>query len=259
VGEPSPEPNGTLDFGTIVVVGGGCYGSQYVRQLRRARAAGKVRWHRVVVVDHRAACAFAAACRAHPTGDLDLSGAADHWDRIDLVVEEWTAFFAHWLGAALRARSAHASDAIVPSPLMPHLLFEWLVGAARAASPDQPLQIAAPGEIAGIPWQQAGTDGTRYVSYATWTCPINCIEPAKCPHTKGPRDWSMHGTLPSAGPATATALLRVTHRAFGVGMIDVADVLAAHTIVTSAAARRLPAWVATASHCHGAVGGIVPG
>lgn len=249
---------GPLDFGTIIVVGGGCYGSQYVRQLRRARAAGKVRWHRVIVVDHRADCAFATACKAHPSGDVDLAGTPDHWDGIDLVVEDWTAFFAHWLGAAVRARSAHARDAIVPSPLMPHLLFEWLVASARAAAPTQRLQIAAPDAIAGIPWQQPGTDGTRYVSYATWTCPINCIEPMKCPHTKGPRDWSLHDTLPASGPAAATALLRVTHRTFGVGMIDVSDVLSAHKVVTSASARGAAAWVATASHCHGAVGGIVP-
>lgn len=254
----APAPERVLDFGTIVVVGGGCYGSQYVRQLRRARAAGQLRWQRVVVVDHRADCAFALACRAHPTGDVDLGGQADHWDRIDLVVEDWTAFFAHWLGAALRAREAHARDAVVPSPLMPHLLFEWLVTAARVAVPTKRLQLEAPGEIAGIPWQQAGADGTRYASYATWICPINCIEPAKCPHTKGPRDWSMHEALPAAGPAAATALLRVTHRTFGVGMIDVADVLAAHAVVTSAAATGSPLWVATASHCHAAVGGIIP-
>ncbi len=141
---------------------------------------------------------------------------------------------------------------------MPHLLFEWLVTAARAASPTQTVRIAAPDEMADMPWQQPGSDGTRYVSYATWTCPINCIEPVTCPHTKGPRHWSMHDALPAAGPPAATALLRVTHRTFGVGMIDVADVLAAHDVVTSAAVRGLPAWVATASHCHGAVGGIVP-
>lgn len=253
------EPEKALEFATIIVVGGGCYGSQYVRQLRRARAAGRVRWQRVVVVDHRADCAFALACLAHPTGDVDLAGAPDHWDRIDLVVEDWTAFFAHWLGAALRARAAHAADAIVPSPLMPHLLFEWLVTAARAASPARSLQVVAPGEISGIPWQQPGTDGTRYLSFATWTCPINCIEPAKCPHTGGPRDWSMHDTIPAAGPRDAVALLRVTHRVFGVGMIDAADVLAAHAVVTAAVASGVPAWVATASHCHSAVGSLVPG
>ena len=47
-------------FGDIVVVGGGCYGSYYVRQLRRARAAGAVAWDRLLVVDHDPGCAIAA-------------------------------------------------------------------------------------------------------------------------------------------------------------------------------------------------------
>ncbi len=32
------------DYGTIVIVGGGCYGSQYVRQLGRASLAGVMTW-----------------------------------------------------------------------------------------------------------------------------------------------------------------------------------------------------------------------
>ncbi|HTK46432.1 MAG TPA: hypothetical protein VL328_00460, partial [Gemmatimonadaceae bacterium] len=44
-------------FGVVVVVGGGCYGSYYVRQLARAARAGAARWERLVVVDRDAACA----------------------------------------------------------------------------------------------------------------------------------------------------------------------------------------------------------
>ena len=52
-------------YGRIVVVGGGCYGSYYVRQLRRAERAGAIAWDELVVVDHDQACAVAAL----PPGD----------------------------------------------------------------------------------------------------------------------------------------------------------------------------------------------
>jgi hypothetical protein len=172
-----------------------------------------------------------------------------------LICQEWRAFFDSWLGAVLERPAERARDAIVPSPLMPHLLFEWLAARAREMTAPRELPLFMPGEIADVPWQKAGGDGTRYVSHATWMCPINCIEPARCPHSKGPRDWSFHESLTSV-EGEALALLRVTHRTFGVGMIDVADVIAALALVRreTAAGRRVR--VATASHCHGAVAGI---
>lgn len=252
--EPSTLGDACLEFGVIVVVGGGCYGSQYVRQLRRARAAGKVRWERVVVVDRDAGCAHVRAVAVDPVGASNITTSPDAWDRIAFVHSEWASYFDQWLSAAVADAAAHAHDAIVPSPLMPHLLFEWLLARARRRWPQSNVTIDVPGELTGVPWQKAGGDGTRYASYATWVCPINCIEPATCPHTGGPRDWSFHESL-ARGPVP-TALLRVTHRLYGVGMIDVADVLAADALIVESLPRNVTVRVATTSHCHGAVAGI---
>ncbi len=63
-------------YGTIVVVGGGCYGSYYVRQLERAverRAPSTI--ERIVVVDRDPGCAVAAALAARseaPAVHIDL-------------------------------------------------------------------------------------------------------------------------------------------------------------------------------------------
>ena len=46
-------------YGTIIIVGGGCYGSYYLRQLRRAAVAGAIAWKRLVVVDRDPACRVA--------------------------------------------------------------------------------------------------------------------------------------------------------------------------------------------------------
>ena len=247
-----------LSFGTIVVIGGGCYGSYYVRQLARAREAGAVSWRSVLVVDRDPGCRVASAARSAGIG---------------FECAPWAEFLSGFLGAAAGAPAgihpdsigdATAGDAIVPSPLMPHLLFEWLLSRARDRWPGRGVTVRPLGAPPAVPWQRAAPDGTaHYVSFAEWMCPINCIEPLRCPVTRGRRDW----TMPAALTAYVTAqresghvlegplVFHCTHRAFGVGMIDVRDVLLADrhvaTVARDATADFL---VGTVSHCHGALG-----
>ena len=236
-------------YGTIVVVGGGCYGSYYVRQLARARAKGALTWARLLVVDRDAACRVAR--------ELPEAGAT-------VVADEWGAFFDRWLGEAAAAAPAApaARDAIVPSPLMPHLMFDWVMRRARDRWPGRTVERVRLPQPPATPWERAGDDGTHYASFATWMCPVNCVEPAICPHTRAPRDWTMPAALAtlarSAGdrgrPLAGPAVLHCTHRAFGVGMFDVADVLAADALVQRAgAAGAAEVLVGTVSHCHGAL------
>jgi hypothetical protein len=229
-------------YGTIVVVGGGCYGGYYVRQLRRARDRNAISFERLTVIDHDEDCAVA---REHPA-------------EVDLVVSDWSEFFAQFLGG-----DAGERDAIVPSPLMPHLLFQWLEQRARDRWPLRSVTTEMPGAVTGVPWQKEGGESTRYVSFAEWMCPVNCIEPRICPHTRDVRSWSLppavNAHLEAARAAGESldgpAIFRCTHRAYGVGMIDVTDVLASERMlvdsVESGAGRLL---VGTVSHCHGALG-----
>jgi len=59
----------------------------------------------------------------------------------------------------------------------------------------------------------------------------------------------------SAGrPIEGPLVFHCTHRAFGVGMIPVASVVAADTFVSETAETRPACFaVATVSHCHGAI------
>ena len=244
-----------LRFGTIVVVGGGCYGSYYVRQLRRAARAGAVAWQRVLVVDRDAACAVAR----------DESHAAD---RIEVVEADWRQFFGRYLDEASRDRVITRDDAIVPSPLMPHLMFEWIRDRARERWPDREIASRALATEPPTPWQRSTGDGPHYVSFAEWTCPINCIEPRICPHTRGARSWSLPETAlgyanderragrPLAGPA----IFHCTHRAYGVGMFDTREVIAGDDLVRAAAEHAAAdVLVGTMSHCHGAFERLVIG
>lgn len=234
------------EYGDIVVVGGGCYGSYYVRQLRRARAAGAVKWERLVVVDRDPGCAIAADA-----------------EDVTLVVRDWTLFFNEYLGAvAERGAEPTRADSIVPSPLMPHLMSHWLVSRARSRWPGRGVRIAPFDGALDVPWQRAGDDGTHYVSFATWQCPINCVEPRTCPHTGGPRAWSLPLSVRAfveterlqGRRIDGPAVFHCAHRAYGVGMFDVADVIAADRLVADAGeGRRAEVLVGTVSHCHGAL------
>ena len=228
------------DYGAIVIVGGGCYGSYYVRQLDRARAAGAIAFDKVVVVDHAPDCAVA-----------QIGSDAE------IVVAEWTDFFDEYLGSAPEG----SRDAIVPSPLMPHLMYQWLRDRARSRWPGRVVETRALTLEPDTPWKRAAPDGTFYASYATWTCPVNCVEPRLCPHTRGERSWTMpraaHELVTrSAGtdePLQGPVIFHCSHRAFGVGMFDTRDVVAADRLVQRVAAESATnVLVGTVSHCHGA-------
>jgi hypothetical protein len=238
-------PAAAQHYGSIIVVGGGCYGSYYVRQLRRARERSALTFDRMIVVDHDEECA------------LSREAAKD----FEFVVAEWSEFFAEYLGGAPRD-----DDAIVPSPLMPHLLFQWLEERARARWPSRSVTIEMPGAMSGVPWQKEGGESTRYVSFAEWMCPVNCIEPRICPHTREVRDWSLPPSVRAHVDAArergerldGPAIFHCTHRAYGVGMIDVKDVLSADRMLAGLGeGREVRLLAGTVSHCHGALGVLV--
>jgi hypothetical protein len=230
-----------VELSEVVIVGGGCYGSFYARQLLRARERDKARWQRLVVVDRDAGCSVAR--------DDELAASCE------LAVEDWSEFFDHYLAAP--PPTDRAPDAIVPSPLMPHLMYQWLVRRARARWPDRLVESRALPQGPGTPYDVLHPDGTRYVSFADWLCPTHCIEPALCPVIRAPRTWEMTESMERlaarlgvAGPA----LFVCRHRVHGVGMFDVATVRAGDELVAraGAASGEVDVLVGTISACHGA-------
>jgi hypothetical protein len=225
-------------FGRVVIVGGGCYGSFYARQLARAKAERKADFQQLLVVDRNPDC-----CLIREQGESP--------DR-RLVVEDWDTFFDAFLA------DAESQDAIVPSPLMPHLMYGWLLRRARARWPLRTLETRPLSMGPGTPYDTAAPDGTRYVSFADWICPTHCIEPATCPVTRAPRTWEMGETvalLAQRMGAVGSALFTCRHQVFGVGMFSVTEVLAGDALVNDAGASGGPVeiLVGTVSACHGAL------
>jgi hypothetical protein len=224
----------TLRVPTLVVIGGGAIGVLYVRQLRRAIAAGRLEAERIVVVDRDPRCAAAV------TDD----------PRVRLDAEEWDG----WLDRHLE--SLGPADHLVPYHWAPHLLVGWL---ARALARDG-ARAARHGGIPplGLPFERATAAGDRALSYATWICPPTCIEPALCPHTRGPKDWSLAGLLEERGaegrpdrPFDGAVVFRSLHLVYGVASIPVKDILAARARLAAEAGNTPRQYlVATSSHCH---------
>lgn len=214
----------------FVVVGGAESGVFYVRQLRRAAEAGRIALDRVLVIDRDPRCAVSRLPRD---------------TRVEIVVADWSA----WLDDGLDALPAGAQ--LVPYHWAPHLLREWLErqverhGGTAARGDRVPPQ--------GLPWEGDLPSGDRALSYATWTCPPTCIEPALCPHTRGPKTWSLAAELAHPRPTDPwheRIVFRAMHFAYGVGTIPVADILAARDRVIDALPAPRRYLVATSSHCH---------
>ncbi|HQR19059.1 MAG TPA: hypothetical protein PK948_11835 [Gemmatimonadales bacterium] len=252
----------------IIVVGGGCYGTFYARQLERARARGVLEVERVLVVDRDHACQL--------TRDLPPSPVRT------LVVEDWDTFFdGYFQQASVSAegpRPLSPSPAsgegelpsyIVPSPLMPHLMFNWVLRRARALFPGRDVRQVPLEMPLGTPYETLAPDGTRYVSWADWLCPTHCIEPHTCPVIRAPRTWEMSETVQElvarvgeeGRRVVGPALFVTKHLTDGVGMFGVADAVAADRLLREAAGASEPfsLVVGTLSACHGAVGMVSVG
>ena len=212
----------------LIVIGGGEVGASQVRQLLRAAAAGRLETGRIRVVDRDPACAASAF------DDPRVSVETAAWDE--------------WLDRHLGA--ADPDDHLVPYHWAPHLFYDWLAREASRAG-------FAAGRVGalrpkGLPFEADTAAGDRALSYAAWTCPPTCIEPARCPHTRGARDWSLAADLEGTDPEWPDRIvLRCLHLVHGVGTTPVRDLREARDrLIAGAQAGRRRWVVATSSHCH---------
>jgi hypothetical protein len=179
------------------------------------------------------------------------------------VTSDWTSFFDEWLSDAPRTTHDARDDQIVPSPLMPHLMFEWILRRARVRWPKRTVTVdPVPGDVP-TPYDRPGADHTRYVSWADWICPTHCIEPAQCPAIGAPRTWEMSESVrelaerlrATGRPVQGPALFVCKHQVFGVGMFAAESVRAGDRLVEQAGSTSAPVeiLVGTISSCHGAL------
>jgi len=199
-----------------------------VRRLFRAEAAGKITFGRIVVIDRDPACAAASLVN----------------ERVRLEVASWS----DWLAENLSRASM--GDHLVPYHWAPHVLLDWL----SADLSRHGLTLERAGALveppARPPVLRATKAGDLALSYADWLCPPACIEPALCPHTRGPRSWSLAGELALAPHSFVFPCL---HLAYGVGTIPLSAIFGVRDRLVDLLRRGSegPVWISSASHCHG--------
>jgi hypothetical protein len=227
----------------VVIIGGGCYGGFYAGQLEIACRRGGLSVRRILVVDRDPGCAAGR-----------VAGRT-------IVTADWDAFLLDFLDHPAPP-PGEPDDAVVPSPLMPHLMARWLEQIASRRWPGRRVNLASPELPLGTPYDTLGPDGVRYVSYADWICPTHCIEPLVCPMIRAPRTWEMGdalaeyaGRLAHGRRVAGPALFTTRHHAFGVGMFGAAEIRESRRIVEEAGATGEPVdvVVGTVSACHGAL------
>jgi hypothetical protein len=230
----------------VMIIGGGCYGTFYASQLLTARTRGGLSFRKILVVDRDPGCR--AAGELEPSGDWTL------------VVREWESFLAEFVSRPAPA-PGEPDDAVVPSPLMPHLFAEWLLAEARHEWPGRLVSLQQPKPSFGTPYDAVGPDGVRYVSFADWICPTHCVEPLTCPVIRGPRTWEMGDAfreyarrLAREGRTAGPALFTTRHHAYGVGMIHAAEIRESRALLEEAgrSGEETVLLIGTVSACHGA-------
>lgn len=227
----------------FVVLGGGCYGTFYTRQLIRAADSGVIPQPEIIVVDHNEAPQVSAY-------------AADA--RVTIRRIDWDDFFDEYMATL----DVESDDQIVPPPFTPHLALSWLLRALPAAS-DARWSIEPFSELPVLPFVHHTAEGTLTTSHADWICPTHCVEPEICPHTRGLRTWDMaHSArelatrLDRAGQAIQQVhLFQCLHFAHGVGTYPAAAVRKAYLELRAAEPKSgvVRALVGTVSRCHGAM------
>lgn len=225
-----------MDF---IILGGGCFGSFYVKQL--LRGCSQLGFGRIHVVDHDPDC---RARREFPEEPV-------------FHIQDWKPFlfnyfdeqFARW------RRGEEIADHYVPPTFAPHILFELFLEKARRENPALVFRQVPLDLPIGTPVDMVLPAGTRALSFATWTCPATCIEPPTCPHTRGPKDWDMKAYLEKHA-VDETLIFQCRHLAMGVGTIPVQKMIDEYvkfqTLIGVPGTHRVA--MATVSSCHGLIG-----
>jgi hypothetical protein len=228
----------------LIVIGGGCYGRLHATRLLAAKDRGRIAFERLVVVDRSSLHAAREAVGDRPD--------------VTYVTADWDAFLATHLADAASTRDDH----LVPAPLAPHLLANWL---ERALREDLPQRTVAPERVSHTfdqPYARHGADGAFYFSFADWVCPVSCTEPATCPAIRAPRTWEQADFLAAfvAGRPDVAGLATFVCRQLtsAIGTVAVSELHAARAHLRAAAEASpdapLTFLVATVSACHGALG-----
>ncbi len=221
------------------VVGGGCFGTQYTKWLLRSVGLGWLEFEKIYVIDKNSECKINKEVQDK---------------RVQWVNQDWLEFFPK-LVADHFDNQKYFNDQWVPSPLSPHLIYHAFVKALA-----QLLQVAIQHQ-SFVEDPQAPTkfnlpNGDLAMSHAQWRCPVNCIEPARCPAKRDTRTWEMRQTMQALQQNThydSLHFVQCQHLCHAVGTIAVRQIFSEFKMLLDKVRQKQVKnfAVATVSSCHG--------
>ena len=226
----------------FIILGGGCFGAFYVRQL--LRGADRIGVGAIHIIDKDSNCRVRR----------DFGENA----RLAYHIQDWKDFLLPYFNGCLVRREAGEAveDHYIPPTFAPHILMELFLEKASREFPSVRFERRPFETPVGTPVDMLLPAGTRALSFATWTCPASCIEPPTCPHTREPKDWDMKDHLAKTVKADSLHVFQCRHYAMGVGTIPVSAILDEYlkfrNIVRAPGRHR--AAMASVSSCHGLIG-----
>lgn len=249
----------------FIVLGGGCFGTFYARQLLRAK---NLSFEKIIVVDVKG---IKNPCQAFQ--ELGEGGG-----KIQYVFSDWKEFFYPYLDQKIN-EAAHGKvsrDHYIPPTFAPHVLMEAFLNILQKRFPEilirpEPMSMVADQKLEGqpstlikdkiqIPFHMLLPSGNLALSFSTWICPATCIEPPTCPVTRGPKDWDMKTKILESMQINTNvdyiSVLQCRHLTMGVGTIPVQEIVNEYLKFQEVA--RVPGThgltMASVSSCHGLVG-----
>ncbi|MCP5464475.1 MAG: hypothetical protein H7A33_05560 [Deltaproteobacteria bacterium] len=229
----------------VLVLGGHKLATSYAHKITQAKSKGALFYHDLTLVDPKANCEASKTKFAQDVGIKTQS-------------------YADAIAQAIKAPNLNDEDILIPDHTAKHVLLQLYINVAKEQSGKEP-SLAKITKKPDTPFSYQSEDQTVLaLSFATWTCPADCDEPAICPHTKSTRDWEMADKISDLKKILLSKESKALFHSYAcpsfyeeichIPLTLIRDRVA--ELKTHLSKNQAPVYVATHSHCHGIVGGI---
>ncbi|MBI2335694.1 MAG: hypothetical protein HYU97_02895 [Deltaproteobacteria bacterium] len=229
------------------VVGGGCFATQYTQWLLRSVKLNWLTFEKIICVDKNPQCKVTKEIQD---------------PRVQLECAEWYDFFPQLIINHYQDANAQ-QDHWIPSHMAPHILFHSFIKAIKLLE-----AIGSHQDIVSISFQEPFhtpvrlelASGDMAVSFAEWRCPMNCIEPTRCPAIQDARTWEMRDTMQAHLQKTSFDsfhYLQCQHLCHAVGTIPMMQIYQEfEKLLNKIKNQKIESFaIATISSCHGLISG----
>lgn len=182
-----------------------------------------------------------------------------HDESIPLIKKSYTEFILDYLEDQ---NHYHIDDTLIPDHTAKHVFLQVYLELINRHFPKLSTELSTIGSDFKPPFvYKSENDSIWALSYSTWTCPADCVEPDICPHTQKQRNWDFNKSLQKQEFAqpNLNALFHkfscqnILHEIAHIPMKDIIQNVSeySYALQTNPPQKVL---VATHSHCHGIIG-----